>query len=724
MCATKISNQRPYQLPIVSCDTQIIEKPFIRFNKEQLLPNILWITLDALNKQQVAQVIRALPIDQKLQDIQVGKSIPVYLLEQLELSTILDLKKKGYATFAGANECKGEGRWKNPATHGGSVLNDLFCQHFHRPNCVGNVSTSDIVVTQCKQFIKTYSKTKTPWAAFMHLVDAKEDSLTLSHKLMKSLSSNPHMPQLFSEDRNNTIVVITSNGGISYGSFYRTHKGAIESNEPSVFMSSGYMYDTFNDTLLPSIRSVYEFVDRITLGSQANETLQRTWKSLGFQANNKEPRPIRALVKKNCSIPPSPPSVHSFYADISRNRRPYWPKCNGSRTKAIMNSNGILPKVCLCATDNHDWYECEQHPWMNHTTSGTTAALVLCFGSYHNITLDIRIAQNNALTGKGSNTLRGSKHHSRSVSKHFGNLNKNSKNMTSESDRFIGKILQNRRVISNQRPSILLIEVDSVSLEYAERHFPLTSSILKKHNIKKLKSGRYSCYNKVCSARFDGASVVGVNSIPNQIAELSGCMYERNATYSIDECFNHRHTGYQDDTEPNCVMKGEFFGKVSRTCRPCPPGHVLQHPTEQCYSDINRSGGKFCCTNNRRVITKSAICKNVTSTKLGLQLFKRVKSGDLLWCPIPSDKTIGSPWLFDIVKDLGYKTFFGKPKFILYICTEYVFVLFFIFICCYGAIIGEEFCYEDSPYVSSLQNHLSIQLVCMMTHCCCDIIVL
>jgi hypothetical protein len=66
-------------------------------------------------------------------------------------------------------------------------------------------------------------------------------------------------------------------------------------------------------------------------------------------------------------------------------------------------------------------------------------------------------------------------------------------------------------------PDVLILEVDSVSKARADRHLPLTRQFLKIHQLKADQSGKLRCTDGVCALDFSRFSVVGPNSIANQV---------------------------------------------------------------------------------------------------------------------------------------------------------------------------------------------------------------
>ena len=72
-------------------------------------------------------------------------------------------------------------------------------------------------------------------------------------------------------------------------------------------------------------------------------------------------------------------------------------------------------------------------------------------------------------------------------------------------------------------PNVLFIEIDSLSQSSSLRHLPKTTSFIKSHNIVKSTVKGIRCPSGFCAAMFNKTSIVGQNSVPNQLAALSGC---------------------------------------------------------------------------------------------------------------------------------------------------------------------------------------------------------
>ena len=63
-----------------------------------------------------------------------------------------------------------------------------------------------------------------------------------------------------------------------------------------------------------------------------------------------------------------------------------------------------------------------------------------------------------------------------------------------------------------------------MSLQYTDRHLPKTRELLKRYRINRNDGNEFECPYNVCSAEFSFTSLVGANSIPNQVAALNGCI--------------------------------------------------------------------------------------------------------------------------------------------------------------------------------------------------------
>ncbi len=179
----------------------------------------------------------------------------------------------------------------------------------------------------------------------------------------------------------------------------------------------------------------------------------------------------------------TPPSILSFYADIPKEDKFKLIKPSTERTTKRAK---VFPG-CSCATNKRPWALCNVHPWeMERSDVRENFILVDCPGQP--LHLEINIVANEM------------------------KLKRSSRN------RAISKMTNAEKI------NIIFLEIDSASQQYADRHFPKTRELLKKYRIKKTGETEYDCMDGICSAEFPHSSLVGANSIPNQVAALSGCI--------------------------------------------------------------------------------------------------------------------------------------------------------------------------------------------------------
>jgi hypothetical protein len=181
---------------------------------------------------------------------------------------------------------------------------------------------------------------------------------------------------------------------------------------------------------------------------------------------------------------PSPPSILSFYADIPKKRKL---QLHIEQLKDYPK-RAKVGQGCMCATNVQTWFKCDNsHPWDIQEDFREYFMLVDCPGKP--IHLEVSMLPNEVLL-------------KRSRSKRANSGYSNATNV-----------------------NIIFLEVDSVSQEYADRHFPMTRELLKEYRLRWNEETRqFDCPSEICSADFSKVSLVGANSIPNQVAALSGCL--------------------------------------------------------------------------------------------------------------------------------------------------------------------------------------------------------
>lgn len=193
------------------------------------------------------------------------------------------------------------------------------------------------------------------------------------------------------------------------------------------------------------------------------------------------------------------PSLSSFYADIRRDHRLNQNECRKPTytTEEVFQLSEKEGLSCKCSTNKRDWFQCNHHPLQEDLgQSGEFFALIQC--DKFPLNLDIRV--------------------------------KKSEQRVSQL-----RQIRSRSKRKSRPPNILIIEIDSVSVEYADRHLPQTRKLLKSYRATGMIDVT-GCHEGLCSVDFSKFAVVGPNSIANQVAGLSGCL----TTLSHESCFNKR----------------------------------------------------------------------------------------------------------------------------------------------------------------------------------------
>jgi hypothetical protein len=258
------------------------------------------------------------------------------------------------------------------------------------------------------------------------------------------------------------------------------------------------------------------------------------------------------------------------------------------------------------------WYKCTEHPWGSRTVHSQNYpeehfAMLKCRGQ--KLSLDTRVIRQANLAARSSRKLESNSQRKR-----------------------------------NLPPNVLVIEVDSVSVAYADRHFPLTRKFLKDHRLEKdVSAGVFQCHDDVCAADFTMFGLVGPNSIANQIPELSGCLVSR----FHESCFESHTTESLDE----CSEGGMFRSTADGNCKRCPKGTFLIDPLMSCSGD-----GSSCCTGKYAGFNSTRICHDTSRLENDLQLFRRGPRRHNTFCPDGDS----NPFIFEVAKESGYITFFGE----------------------------------------------------------------
>jgi len=641
ICLTLLNRSR--------CTTRIIpEAPSLNSTNER--PNILLLLIDPISR---GFFERSMPLTrQKLRELEfvhfskftaVGANsgpnqaalysgIPLTRRDGINKNSerrwLWDrLRQSGYKTLKAEDGCIENSNMVQslkPNTTHGEALNRLFCFDFDRPNCVGPDLASRHLLNYGEQFVKAYQGVA-PWAAFLHFVDTHEDTMILSSSLdsqVPSFLEGLHRDMRFE----NTVVVLCSDHGLHYGPYFQARSGRKERSQPLLYIRIPSSLEpridmeafTENSQLWTTAFDLHETMIQLTSKSKIDNKHHQKFsggKSL-FEAlpstrgccddTTDIPSEYCTIAKtessNQCVRIPNPPSLLSFLADIPLSNRPNFKAiCTGLRESTP--SEPSLLKVCECATSHRDWHMCTGHPWgingvLSQDFPEEHFALMKCRGEKPSI--DTRIIKQHELLSAVSRSR--------------------------------GKAL---------KPNILLIEVDSVSTAYADRHFPLTRNFLKAHKPRRSTKGEARCDGEICAVDFNLVGLLGANSIANEIPVLSGCMVTR----FHSDCFE---TSGKKDL---CSEVGMFTARGGKGCQMCPSGTFLKDPLSPCFDSAS-----ICCTRNFEGSNRTKVCSSSSRREHGLQLFRRDRQGDAVWCPFGD----GSPFLFDVAKERGYLTLFGQ----------------------------------------------------------------
>jgi hypothetical protein len=463
---------------------------------------------------------------------------------------------------------------------------------------------AEYAVNYTQQFIETYDRNNPtsnhakPWAAFLSFVDSHEDSLTLigylDGMLMEFLQSIP---------LKNTMIVFASDHGLHYGPTFASKAGEMERSMPQLsirtptfqkqmqarlqnnakmFISAFDVHKTILDVLL---KENHNDLPGISLLKPLPKTRTRC------QTTTEIPSQFCPAVykqKQQCQFMQDPPSVFSFYSDIPQSNRPRWPvRCPFGRNHSIDDEQ----IGCQCATNEKAWFEC------SHMSREVFKS-----------SIDPQ-RENFSLRSCGIHALDQSLEFEIHVRKDEELIAKR-KSLAAEnaagtvSGKYSDQAIQ---ASYDAQPNILFLEIDSVSLSFSERFFPQTWNLLQKHKILESIEGSSSCPTGWCAGMFNQTSVVGQNSIVNQLAALSGCLDFKVAKEELQE-----------------------------------------------YKKSDSGATSYCPTGGSNSL---GVDKNTTT------------------------KVKNDHWIFDVAKNLGYITFFG-----------------------------EEFCYEESPYVVQTQSAFTLDV--------------
>lgn len=453
----------------------------------------------------------------------------------------------GYQTYRGSNQCdpSSQSRSDDPALFHGSQMGRMFCFNYDRPNCIGGLHAATHLLSHVKKFISQNQEAKERWASYVTLIDGVEETETLAGGLDLPLSDflSEIKAEMTSEEWSNTVIAIFSNDVQKPVLFLKTKNGTtgLLKKQKALFTSDLHL-------IVRSILSDKDIQNAMPTGIIPDHA-------------NVPTRPVEPEGRDEHNLSEgeleSPPSVLSFYADIPKEHK----------FQLIQSYPGQPPKRakpfrgCNCTTDTFPWIPCDYHPWDGGgQDKKETYILFACPGQP--LHLEINVIPNERTLKRSFN-----------------------KRVESSSDH-----------LSNT--NIIFLELDSVSQEYADRHFPKTRELLEKYRIKRNGENKFECTDGFCSAEFPYTALVGANSVPNQVAALSGCI---------------------------TATTQEFCGLNTTTAQ---PGDICNDPNVMHY---------------------------------GFRLDRLRRSVDTAyWCPKRDQEVTKTPWIFGVSHSKGYINFFGE----------------------------------------------------------------
>jgi hypothetical protein len=488
--------------------------------------------------------------------------------------------RQGYHVFQSSTMCRGKNN-KLPENNMiyGSQLDEMFCFDHDLPSCLGGRSKASLLFDASKQFIDRRLRQREKWAALLTIEAGEETNTlvgTLDLRLTQFLSG---LKKKMSPDEwsKTMIIVFSDNVKESPILFVKTTDSC-----GSAIRENQQMYTTPVDLFetLQRVHGESSLVDAeiyqesspgrpLTLKLPTERSRCDSITELHGAICNGVASNSNETIKPESELP-APPSILSFYADIPQKHKFQLPvqQVEGTPQRAE------LSKGCLCSTNVRPWFICENtHPWELGGDTYVKEYFLLAHCPNKQIHLEIRMLPNDTLMKR------------------------------SKSKRELSGLSNTTNV------NVLFLELDSVSREYADRHFPKTRELLKRYRLQQ-RQNHYECRESMCSADFSFVSLAGANSIPNQVAALSGCI-----STSTDK-------------------------------------------KNMCGVSTNGTLGE--------------VCKDAHAVTYGFRL-ERIRLGakEAYWCPQRNEETVKTPWIFGVTDSKGYVNYFG-----------------------------EEFCYENSPYVT------------------------
>jgi len=561
-----------------------IQKPkiSIKYPQKAGAPNILVVMIDPISRPHFAATLPRLAAKLKTRGF---TSFPWYsvvgpdsISNQAALYTGHPLRSSndgkppiwqrlreeaGYKTFKSQDGCiaNNHGHMNSKLeTYYDSQLNRFFCTKWERPNCVGGKSAASHLIDYSRLIARNWDR---PWAQFLHFIDSQEDTMALAGLLDDPLSNFLD----WASKQKNTAIVLVSPNGLDYGSYFNLPDGEAERAMPILHTRFPYRFKlnaTANDRITPF--DVHRTLLELS-GLSMNITENKVIPGISLFAETIRTKDCSeigipeefcdngstSIVPEACEVAPMPPALISYWGDIGKNL-PFHtcPLKANATSKFDENSHAftVLADGCKCKTPKADWFSCKkQHEFSLEESEEW--ALVSCDG-YHNGTqripdyakMDVHLRYHR-------------KHH---LIKRWKKAEQKTK-----------KLKQNSR-----KPSIFVLEVDSISERYA-KFLVKTKSLLKQLT----NNSAFDVFS------FKRANVMGSASVDNAIALHAGCIAGYNGGSRQDARTNESSPIYMNLSSWNLRRVRSFKYTYMPWEMWCPVSQdVLEHSAPSDYVKV------------------------------------------------------------------------------------------------------------------------------------------
>jgi hypothetical protein len=534
------------------------------------------------------------------------------------------LRRHGYATLKAEDGCAANSNMLQslaPNVTHGSQIGALACFDWRRPNCIGQQLAVQPMLEHAEQFAAAYTEAGVPYAAFVHAVDSHEDSNALVRVIDRPLSA--FLAGWRAAHGESAAMLVLSDHGLHYGPYFRTRPGERERAEPILFVrtpkgapqiaAGNARARTTPFDVHRTLRELLHLPD--SRGLPADDALghsllhplptKRSPAEMGIPPAFFAPPAPRARVRAGdgCPRAPMPPSVWSFYAEG---------RGNGSigsgivrdpqlRTSARCGEHGVPLRLHHTALRGDRIVGCDGRSGSNGGSLSQCECLTTTSGGWRRCTAlgplaaadDFVLAACNQTdksagrgggrgaghgdgsggagpgrelrVGGGARRAVGGKRHTwvgRSAAAAGPRSDWEVHLRIGKQARLVARAREARAAgrASARHPSVLILELDSVSRAHAQRHLPLTFAFVQSLTRARANAAARGGATTVRGYDFELANVLGVASIANQLPLLAGCLGVSPLEEQTDGFRTVRVAGHPDPVEQRCAPRSESSG--------------------------------------------------------------------------------------------------------------------------------------------------------------------